>query len=175
MNATLQNSHYRSVWRRLRRSLILTAVAMLLTSTGQARAPVFCNQSLLRDVDRDGVDLTTRYQPRGEPSPNRCEGTFAVKQAGRALRLRGLLRTCSERGQKGLPATLEVARRPAPFNVQLHFESLADEAYVLDARTNQFVFRWSNGVLRQLGLTREDLGLLAWSEADGRRIFVPLS
>lgn len=160
----------------MRSSLMTVLLIAICSSPKPVGAESFCDPS----IPQSKAGATT-YRMRGD----RCEGIFAQQVSSPHLEIRSLVGSFpSFDPQKD--SELVLAWKTPPGNkayVQLRAFSFKPGTYYrMDTRVNpdRSNFHWPTDVLNAEGLSRMDLGLLAWteiSEPEGAKsiVYLPLS
>jgi hypothetical protein len=148
--------------------LLLACSFSRLTTAAEA----VCDRSL---VPAAGTPFG--YSVRGD----RCEGLYAQDLASTTLEVASLIEVFDDY-DLATAQQLHVTWTPAgSSNILLRSRSLKSNVYYRMDTTqpsDRSSYTWPAGILAALNLRREDLGVLAWTEADvggtKQRLFVPL-
>jgi hypothetical protein len=154
--------------------VIALLAALGLLPSGPASSESFCDPGL------ESKPGATTYRMRGD----RCEGIFAQQVSSPHIEIRSLV-SVFDPFDPAKDSELVLAWKTPPGDpnsVQLRaFSFKAATYYRMDTKVASpgGTYHWPADLLGSLGLGREDLGLLAWTELPGpdgakRKVYLPL-
>jgi hypothetical protein len=118
------------------------------------------------------TDDARGYRWRGD----RCEGKYQADVNAQDLRLASFSSLSSAFDPAGKASITLSWNSPATGNTSIAAIDLRDRSYYqMDASTGATSFVWSTDVLRSANITGRDLGIVAWTGSDMKRIYLPVA
>ena len=149
--------------------LVLLAAALFVPTTGLVAQEGACDP----DIERNTRDRPHDYRFRGD----RCEGIYASDVSGQALWLASFTEQFEPYAFDFQPLTVRWSAPPASV-VHLRGHGIRQGLfYRMDSErpAGSNAYEWNSELLAAREITRDDLGLLAWTEAEqGVDLFVPV-
>lgn len=153
--------------------LLLTGLLSSSVSPVRAGAEPLCDPDLKqRSTDPHG------YRVRGD----RCEGVYLADVASTSLHVASFTKSFDDHGPASVSNLLIQWTAPAPGTVALQAMDLRPRRYYrMDTArpADAGSYRWPTNLLGELGITRKDLGVVAWTKlpvgATEEKVYLPLA